>query len=291
MLAISVFFRIFVNSKNQNKSMKKNLFDITNKVIAMTGATGVLGSCAAEYLAEHGATIVILDIRENEGKALEKSITDNGGKAKYYECNVLDEQGLQVVCDEIVKTFGRVDVLINAAGGNKPGATIPPDKTFLDIDTNDFDDVLKLNLSGTLIPTKVFAKPMIEQGEGCVLNFSSVSSLRPLTRVCGYSSAKAAINNLTQFIATEMATKYGEKIRVNAIIPGFFLTDQNRTLLTNPDGSYTDRANTIIRQTPFGRFGTPDELCGCIHYLISDASKFVTGTVSIVDGGFSSFAI
>ena len=271
--------------------MQKNLFDISNKVVAMTGATGVLGSCAAKYLAEQGAIVALLGRSESEGQALEKSITDKGGKAKAFTCDVLDEQRMQAVCDEVVNAFGRVDILINAAGGNKPGATIPPDKTFLDINTGDFNDVLRLNLIGTLIPTKAFAKAMVEQGEGCVLNFSSVSSLRPLSRVFGYSSAKAAVNNLTQFLAAEMASKYGEKIRVNAIIPGFFLTDQNRTLLTNPDGSYTDRANAIIRQTPFARFGQPEELCGCIHYLISDASKFVTGTTSVVDGGFSAFAI
>ncbi len=271
--------------------MKKNLFNISNKVIVMTGATGVLGSCAAEYLAEQGATLILLGRREDAGIALQNKIVANGGAAKFYACDVLDEQSLTKVCEDVVKTYKTVDVLINAAGGNKPGATIPPDKTFLDINTNDFEDVLKLNLSGTLIPTKVFAKPMISKGEGCILNFSSVASLRPLTRVCGYASAKAGINNLTRFLATEMAMKYGEKIRVNAIIPGFFLTEQNRSLLTNPDGSYSDRAKAIIRQTPFARFGTPDELCGCIHYLVSDASKFVTGTVSIVDGGFNSFAI
>jgi NAD(P)-dependent dehydrogenase (short-subunit alcohol dehydrogenase family) len=271
--------------------MKKNLFDLANKTIIITGATGVLGGCAAEYLAEQGAVVILLGRRKEAGLALEKKIVDNGGNAKFFACDVLDEQGLKTVCDEVVNTFGKIDVLINAAGGNKPGATVPPNQSVLDININDFEDVVKLNLSGTLIPTKIFSQPMIEKGEGCILNFSSVASLRPLTRVCGYASAKAAINNLTQFLATEMAMKYGEKIRVNAIIPGFFLTEQNRTLLTNPDGSYTDRAKAIIRQTPFARFGTPDELCGCIHYLISDASKFVTGTTSIVDGGFSAFAI
>ncbi|MDR1951713.1 MAG: SDR family oxidoreductase [Bacteroidales bacterium] len=271
--------------------MKKNLFDITDKIIVITGATGVLGGCVAEYLAEQGAKIILLGRRENEGQALEKRIVENGRTAKFFACDVLDEKSLQTVCDDVVKNFKTIDVLINAAGGNKPGATIMPNQSFLDINTDDFENVVKLNLSGTLIPTKIFSKPMIEKGEGNILNFSSVASLRPLTRICGYASAKASINNLTQFLATEIATKYGEKIRVNAIIPGFFLTEQNRTLLTNPDGSYTDRAKSIIRQTPFARFGMPDELCGCVHYLISDASKFVTGTVSIVDGGFSAFAI
>lgn len=257
----------------------------------MTGATGVLGSCAAEYLAEQEAIVILLGRNQNTGLALEEKIRANGGRAKFFACDVLDEDGLKAVRDTIVAQFGTVDVLINAAGGNIPGATIAPNQSFLDINTADFDDVVRLNLTGTLIPTKLFAEVMTQKGVGCILNFSSIASFRPLTRVCGYASAKAAINSFTQFLATEMASKYGEKIRVNAIAPGFFLTEQNRSLLTNADGSYTDRAKAIIRQTPFARFGTPEELCGCIHYLISDASKFVTGTVALVDGGFNAYAI
>jgi NAD(P)-dependent dehydrogenase (short-subunit alcohol dehydrogenase family) len=181
--------------------------------------------------------------------------------------------------------------LLNAAGGNMPGATIAPDGTFFDLKPDQFQRVLDLNLTGTVIPTQQFLKPMVKQGEGVIVNFSSMAAFRPMTRVCGYAAAKAGISNFTKFLATEVATKFTEKIRVNAIAPGFFLTEQNRTLLTNADGSFTQRGKDVIRQTPFGRFGQPEELCGTIHYLISDASKFVTGTVAVVDGGFECFAM
>lgn len=172
-----------------------------------------------------------------------------------------------------------------------PGATISPEQTIFDLKVDDFKKVFNLNLTGTLIPTQVFLKPMKEQGRGAVVNFSSMSAFRPLTRVAGYGVAKAGVSNLTAYLATEVATKFSPKIRVNAIAPGFFLTDQNRTLLTNPDGSWTQRGKDIIHQTPMGRMGQPEELCGTIHYLISDASEFVTGTVAVVDGGFNVFSI
>ena len=172
-----------------------------------------------------------------------------------------------------------------------PGATIAPTGTFFDLKPEEFQRVLDLNLTGTVIPTQVFLRPMVEQGKGCVVNFSSMAAFRPMTRVCGYAAAKAGISNFTAYMATEVASKFGEGIRVNAIAPGFFLTEQNRTLLTNEDGSYTQRGTDVIRQTPFKRFGRPEELCGTIHYLISDASAFVTGTVAVVDGGFNVFAM
>ena len=161
--------------------------------------------------------------------------------------------------------YGRIDTLLNAAGGNMPGATIAPDKNFFDLETEQFQKVLNLNLTGTVIPTQVFLKPMVAQGKGSIINFSSMAAFRPITRVCGYAAAKAGISNFTAFMATECARKFGEGIRVNAIAPGFFITEQNRTLLTNPDGSYTQRGNDVIRQTPFGRMGEPDELCGTIQ--------------------------
>lgn len=172
-----------------------------------------------------------------------------------------------------------------------PGATIAPTGTFFDLKPEEFERVLNLNLVGTVIPTQVFLKPMVEQKQGSIVNFSSMAAFRPMTRVCGYAAAKAGISNFTQFMANEVATKFGEGIRVNAIAPGFFLTEQNRALLTNPDGSYTQRGLDVIRQTPFKRFGRPEELDGTIQYLISDASKFVTGTVAVVDGGFNTFAM
>jgi NAD(P)-dependent dehydrogenase (short-subunit alcohol dehydrogenase family) len=184
-----------------------------------------------------------------------------------------------------------VDVLINAAGGNMPGANISPTGTLFDLKIDDFQKVLELNLLGTVLPTQVFLKPMSEQKRGCVVNFSSMAAFRPLTRVCGYASAKAGINNFTAYMATEVAKKFGEGIRVNAIAPGFFLTEQNRSLLTNPDGSWSERGQDVIRHTPFGRMGRAEELCGTIHYLISEASSFVTGTVAVVDGGFNAFSI
>ena len=197
------------------------------------------------------------------------------------------EENLQ----DILNAYGRVDALLNAAGGNMAGATISPDGTFFDLKPEEFRKVLDLNLTGTVIPSQVFLKQMVKQGEGTIVNFSSMAAFRPMTRVAGYAAAKAGISNFTAFLATEVAKKFGEKIRVNAIAPGFFLTEQNRSLLTNPDGSWTQRGTDVIRQTPFGRMGEPEELCGTIHYLISDASKFVTGTVAVVDGGFNTFAM
>ncbi len=180
---------------------------------------------------------------------------------------------------------------MNAAGGNMPGATIAPSGTFFDVDVDAFQNVIGLNLTGTVIPNQVFLRPMVEAGKGEIVNFSSMAAFRPLTRVMGYGAAKAGISNFTRFLANEVATKFTPDIRINAIAPGFFLTNQNRALLTNPDGSLTERGADVIRQTPFKRFGRPEELCGTIQYLISDASSFVTGTVAVVDGGFNAFAM
>ena len=199
----------------------------------------------------------------------------------------MDAEQMQAACDYIVEKYGRVDTLLNAAGGNMPGATVGPDQTFFDLAPEQFQTVLNLNLTGTVIPTQIFLKPMVAQGKGSIINFSSMSAFRPITRVCGYSAAKSGINSFTGWMAQEAARKFGEGIRVNAIAPGFFITEQNRSLLTNPDGTYTQRGNDVIRQTPFSRMGEPEELCGTIHYLMSDAAKFVTGTVAVVDGGFN----
>ena len=192
---------------------------------------------------------------------------------------------------EVLEKYGRVDVLINGAGGNMPGATIGPDKTIFDLDINAFKTVVDLNLFGTVLPTIAFTKVMTQQKYGNIVNISSESALRPLTRVVGYGAAKAAVTNFTKYLAIELATKYGEGFRVNAITPGFFITEQNRALLSNPDGTFTARGNAIISHTPFGRFGEPEELLGTLHWLVSDASKFVTGTLTVVDGGFDVFCI
>lgn len=268
-----------------------NLFDIQGRVVVMTGATGVLGTCIAAYLAEQGAKMVILGRNAEAGNALVSGLTAQGGEAIFLTTNVLDKASLEQNLKDVMKRYGRVDALLNAAGGNMPGATIAPDKTVFDLDIEDFKKVTDLNLTGTVLPTQVFLRPMVDQGSGAIVNFSSMSAFRPLTRVAGYGVAKAGINNYTAYMATEIATKFTPAIRVNAIAPGFFLTNQNRSLLTNPDGSWTPRGEHIIQQTPMKRMGSPEELCGTIHYLISDASKFVTGTVAVVDGGFNVFSI
>ncbi len=271
--------------------MMNHLFDIKDYVVVITGGTGVLGRSISKYLALEGAHVVILGRKAEVGEALVEEIRQAGGDSCFMACDVLNAEQVQSVCDAVVARFGRVDALLNAAGGNMKGATIAPDQTFFDLDPEQYAKVLDLNLLGTVIPTQIFLKPMAEVGRGSIINFSSMAAFRPLTRVCGYAAAKAGISNFTQYMACECARKFGEGIRVNAIAPGFFLTEQNRALLTNPDGSYTSRGEDVIRQTPFGRMGRPEELCGTIHYLLSEASHFVTGTVAVVDGGFNVFAM
>ena len=205
--------------------------------------------------------------------------------------DVLNRDVLVSNRETILRDCGRIDVLLNAAGGNMGGATIAPDKSFLDLEIEAFKRVVDLNLFGTVLPTTVFGEAMTARKKGVIVNFCSESALRPLTRVVGYGAAKAAIGNYTKYMAAELAMKFSPEMRVNAIVPGFLLTNQNRTLLTNPDGSYTDRARTIIAHTPAGRFAEPEELLGTIHYLISDASSFVTGALAVVDGGFDAFSI
>ncbi len=268
-----------------------NLFNIKDYVVVITGGTGVLGRCIAKYLAQNGAKVAILGRKEDVGQEIVADIERDGGVAKFYKTDVMNVDVVKQNCTDILKDFGRVDTLLNAAGGNMKGATIAPDQNFFDLDPEQFQTVLNLNLTGTVIPTQVFLKPMVEQGKGSIINFSSMAAFRPMTRVCGYAAAKAGISNFTAYMAHETAKKFGETIRVNAIAPGFFITEQNRALLTNPDGSYTQRGQDVIRQTPFGRMGRPEELCGTIHYLMSDASAFVTGAVAVVDGGFNIFAM
>ncbi len=268
-----------------------NLFCVKDKVVIITGGAGILGSGIAGHLAEEGASIVILDRAVEAGEAIVSEIRKKGGEALFLTTDVLDKDILEQNKKEILATYGRIDALLNAAGGNMAGATIAPDKTIFDLNIDAFRKVVDLNLFGTVLPTMVFAEVMARQKTGAIVNFSSESALRPLTRVVGYGAAKAAITNLTKYLAGELAIKFGEGLRVNAIAPGFFLTEQNRTLMTNPDGSYTPRAESVIAHTPFRRLGTPDELFGTIQYLISEASKFVTGTVAVVDGGFDAFSI
>ena len=268
----------------------KNLFDIQDKVIAVTGAAGVLAGGTAQYLQEQGAFVVYLDLFQDKVDAAVEEAKKISDKCCGFACNVLDQDALDKVYDQVMETCGRIDVLVNGAGGNMPGATIGPDQDVFDLKMDDYSKVLDLNLKGTVMPTMTFAKAFKAQGSGCVVNFSSMSSPQALTRVLGYSNAKAAIDNFTRWMSTEMAIKYGNGIRVNAIAPGFFISNQNRALLTNEDGTFTERGQQVINNTPFRRFGEQDEVYGTIHYLISEAASFVTGTVAAVDGGFSTFS-
>jgi len=271
--------------------MENKLFSVKDKVILLTGGCGILGGCMASHLASEGAYVVVLDRNAEGGQKLVDEIVAAGGKSLFLLTDVLNKEVLEQNRKEILDKYGRIDVLINLAGGNMAGATIPPDKTFFDLDIDAFRRVVDLNLFGTVLPTMVFARVMVDQKKGSIINVSSESALRPLTRVVGYGCAKAAISNFTQYMAGELAIKYGEGLRVNAIAPGFFLTEQNRALMSNPDGTPTDRCNTIVAHTPFRRLGQPEELLGTVQWLASDASAFVTGTVTPIDGGFDAFSI
>lgn len=267
-----------------------NLFNVENKVILITGGGGVLGGQMAEYLLENNATVVILDYKaEIVYSAIErlKVISNN---VVGFVCNVLDETSLNEVCSKIVTQLGKIDVLINAAGGNMPGATIGEHQNIFDVKIDDFKKVVDLNLFGSILPSLVFGKEMTKNKEGIIINISSMTAQSAITRVVGYSASKAAIDNYTKWLAVELASKFGDGMRVNAIAPGFFIGNQNRDLLINKDGSYTNRGNTIIENTPMKRFGEANELNGSIHFLCSEASKFVTGIVIPIDGGFSAFS-
>lgn len=280
------------DAKGQAIILMKNLFDLTDRVFVITGATGALAGSAADYLAAQGACIAFLGrSQEKLDAALAKcrAITPDAQCAGLV-ADVLDRPALEQARDAVLAKWGRIDGLVNGAGGNMPGATITPDKSFSDLDFDSFQQVVDLNLHGTVLPSLVFTPAMIEGGRGSIVNYSSVSSPQALTRVVGYSAAKAGVDNFTRWLAVDMAKRTGGKLRVNAVMPGFFLGEQNRRLLTNEDGSLTDRGNTIITNTPFGRFGNADELFGALHYLLSDASQFVTGTVLAVDGGFVAFS-
>jgi len=271
----------------------KNLFDISGKVAVMTGACGVLGASIVKHFAEQGAKVVLLDLdrAEEKGQQIVSEIVAAGGEACFFPTNVLDKEVLEKNYEDIIAKYGTIDILLNAAGGNMSAATVPPDKTIFDLDYEAVRKVVDLNLFGTIIPTMVFAKAMVKNKKGSIINFCSETSLRPLTRVAGYGVAKAAVANWTKYLCGELAIKFGEGLRVNAIAPGFLLTNQNRSLLTNPDGSLTDRSHKILAHTPFGRFLEPEELLGTLQYLASDASKGVTGTICVVDGGFDAFSI
>ncbi len=270
--------------------MSFNQFSLSGRVALITGGTGVLGTAMAHGLARAGANVVVLGRRLEVGEKLAEEIKAKGFEAAAVAADVLDESQLITAKKEVLKRYGSIDILINAAGGNLPGATISPEKNFFDLSIDDFQKVVDLNLLGTVLPTKIFSDVMVQKKKGVIVNISSMASFRTITRVVGYSAAKGAVDNFTRWMSVELAKKFGEGLRVNAIAPGFFITEQNRTLLTNADGSFTARGQSVINQTPFGRFGEPEELIGTLIWLCSDASKFVTGTVIPVDGGFSAFS-
>jgi NAD(P)-dependent dehydrogenase (short-subunit alcohol dehydrogenase family) len=267
----------------------QKLFDISGKTAVITGGTGVLGGAMAIGLAQAGAHVVVLGRRKESGDAILNKIAETGKKAMYVQADVLDAAQLTEAKQKILQECKTIDILINAAGGNMPGAVILPEQSFFDLQVDEFRKVVDLNLLGTVLPTKIFCDVMANQKKGVIINIASMSSFRPITRVVGYSAAKAAIDNFTGWLAIEMAKKFGEGIRVNAIAPGFFITEQNRRLLTNEDGSFTPRGQAAIDSTPFARFGVPEELIGTLIWLCSDASRFVTGVDIPVDGGFNVF--
>ena len=269
----------------------KDLFSVDDKVVVITGAAGILGTSMVKHFAEQGAKVVVLDRVQELGEKLVAEVKADGGEAMFLMSDVLDKSVLEQNYADIMAAYGRIDVLINGAGGNMAAATVPPEKTIFDLDVEAVRKVVDLNLFGTILPTMVFVKAMVEQGKGSIINVASESALRPLTRVAGYGVAKAAVVNWTKYMCGELAIKFGEGLRVNAIAPGFLLTNQNRALLTNPDGSLTPRSHTILAHTPYNRFGEPDELLGTLQWLASDASKFVSGTLTVIDGGFDAFSI
>ena len=267
------------------------LFDVKGKVAAVTGGTGVLGGAMARALAANGAKVAVLGRSPEKGKVVVDDITAAGGEAAFYATDVVDPANVQGVADQIIAAWGTVDILINAAGGNHPGATATPEQLFFDLPDEAINDVMKLNITGTMVPSQVFGRIMADKKEGNIINISSMAAMRPLTKVIGYSASKAAIDNFTFWLSVYMNQNYGQGIRVNAIAPGFFLTEQNRFLLTDKEtGDLTPRGQTIISQTPMGRFGDSDELNGTLLWLCSPAAKFVTGIVVPVDGGFSAFS-
>lgn len=269
----------------------KDLFSIKNKVFALSGGTGTLGGSIAEYLVSHEAKVILLGRspkKLSEKKDILNAISQDSTFT--FEVDVLNEEGLIEVKKEIQSEFEQLDGLINLAGGNIPGATLSADQSIFDIAISDTRKVLDINLFGTVMPTIVLSGIMAQQGYGSIINISSMASKQAISRVLGYSMAKAGVDTFTQWMANEMASKFSDKIRVNAIAPGFFIGNQNRRLLTNEDGSYTERGNKIITNTPMARFGDASELNGMVHYLLSDASSFVTGVCYDVDGGFNSFS-
>jgi NAD(P)-dependent dehydrogenase (short-subunit alcohol dehydrogenase family) len=270
--------------------MSVEMFSLKDKVVVVTGGTGILGTAFCNAISNAGGIVIIIGRTQSKCEEAANAIIQKGGKALGIAANVLIEQELIQAKEIIIAKYGKIDGLVNAAGGNVPDAVVQPQQDIFDLNMDALKTAMELNILGTLIPTQIFGKQMSKQGCGSIVNISSVSAKNALTRVLGYSLGKSAIDAYTKWFAVELANRYADKIRMNSITPGFFLTEQNKTLLTNEDGSLTDRGNNINTQTPFKRFGNPDELCGAVIYLLSDASKFVTGADIVVDGGFTKFS-
>jgi NAD(P)-dependent dehydrogenase (short-subunit alcohol dehydrogenase family) len=267
----------------------KEQFSLKEKVIIVTGATGVLGNSFIHAIADAGGIVGILGRNEKIAEQRALSIINKGGKAIALKADVLNHYELLVAKNKLLKEFGKIDGLVNGAGGNQPEGILQPGSNIFELNVEGMKEVMNVNLWGTLLPTQVFGPSLVET-KGSIVNISSMSAQRAITRVLGYSLAKASVECYTKWFAVELANRYGDSIRMNAIAPGFFLTEQNRSLLTNESGEYTERGEKVIGQTPFKRFGSPDELTGCLIWLLSDASKFVTGTVINIDGGFSMYS-
>jgi len=268
-----------------------DLFDVKGKVIVVTGGGGVLCGAMASALGAAGAKVAVLDLAEDAAGRVADGITSAGGEAIAVKCNVLDKGSIEAASEKVTAGLGAIDILINGAGGNKKEATTSPDMSFFDLPSEAIRFVFDLNFIGTLLPSQVFGKQMADRGAGIILNISSMNAFRPLTKIAAYSAAKAAVSNFTQWLAVHVCQNYSKDIRVNAIAPGFFLTEQNRFLLTDEKtGELTARGKQIVDHTPMGRFGQAEELIGTVIWLLSDAGKFVTGVVVPVDGGFSAFS-
>ena len=264
-------------------------FSLKNKVIIVTGGTGILGNSFVEAITEAGGAVGILGRNESIASQRAEAVNGKGGKALALVADVLNDEQLRVAKEKALAHFGKIDGLVNAAGGNMPEGVLQPNEDIFSLKIEGMKKVMDINLWGTVLPTQIFGKAIAENGKGSIVNISSMNSKRAITKVLGYNMGKAAVDCYTQWFAVELANRYGDKIRMNALAPGFFLTEQNRNLLTKPEGGYTERGEAVIRQTPFKRFGKPDELKGALVWLLSDASEFVTGAMICVDGGFSIF--
>lgn len=277
-------------TRNKRNMERQVHADLGGKVVVVTGGTGILGGAFIDGIVEAGAAVGILGRNEKVARERAEAVNDSGGKAVALVADVMDEGQLQRAKKLVLDHFGKIDGLVNAAGGNMPQGVVQPGDDIFGMPLEGIRQVMDLNLWGTVIPTQVFGDALARNETASIVNISSMNSKSAVTKVLGYNMGKAAVDCYNQWFAVELARRYGDRIRMNALTPGFFLTEQNRSLLTNPDGTFTERGASVIRQTPFQRFGRPEELVGGLVYLLSDASRFVTGSQLVIDGGFSIFS-